>query len=421
MNSAKSIREHLFSLANRGIKYDLDRIREAAARCGNPQLHYKSFHIAGTNGKGSTCTYIESVLRHAGYKTALYTSPHIISFEERFLINGSPVGETQWLEVYISQSPIIEEFNLTFFEATTLIAFELFKRNHVEWAVFETGLGGRLDATNIIIPQVSVITGIAIDHTDYLGSSIVSIANEKLGIVKNNCPLVFAKNSDTDVMNLAEAICIEKGAALHIVCDSDAKLIGDGENGLEFLWNNLKFHTSLLGSFQLRNALLALNALQCAGITDYNVLYNGLTSAFLPGRFHELFFEGKTIVLDVGHNPDAASALVATLKKKYYGKSICFVTGIMKDKDTCGILKQYCTVANHIVFTRPQTDRAAQPEDLLQQVEKKFVDQCEICNTVDGAVRRALDRGEEIICITGSFYTVGEGFLTLGVDPYNCG
>jgi dihydrofolate synthase/folylpolyglutamate synthase len=418
MNSAKSIREHLFSLTNRGIKYDLDRIREAAARCGNPHLHYKSFHIAGTNGKGSTCTYIESVLRHAGYKTALYTSPHILSFEERFLINGSPVLETQWLEVYTAQSSIIEELNLTFFEATTLIAFELFKRNHVEWAVFETGLGGRLDATNIIIPEVSVITGIAIDHTDYLGPTLVSIANEKLGIVKNKCPLVFAKNSDTDVMNLAEEMCIKKDAPLRIVCDSDAQLIGDGENGLEFLWNNLKFRTSLPGSFQLRNALLALNALQCAGITDYKVLYDGLESAFLPGRFHKLTYGGKTIILDVGHNPDAASVLVAALKKKYYGKSICFVTGIMKDKDTSGILKQYRTVASYIVLTRPQTDRAALPENLLQQVEKDFVGQCEVCITVDDAVRLAFGRDEDIICITGSFYTVGEGFLSLGVDPY---
>lgn len=420
MINAKSIREHLFSLVNRGIKYDLDRIREAAARCGNPQLHYKSFHIAGTNGKGSTCTYIESVLRHAGYKTALYTSPHIISFEERFLINGSPIQEGEWLEVYQIQRSIIEELNLTFFEATTLMAFELFKRNHVEWAVFETGLGGRLDATNIITPQVSVITGIAIDHTDYLGSTLVSIANEKLGIVKSNCPLILAKNNDTDVMNLAEAICIEKNAALHIVSDSDALLTGDGENGIEFLWNNLKFHISLQGSFQLKNALLALNALLCAGITEYNALYDGLTSAFLPGRFHILSRGGKTIVLDVGHNPDAASVLIAALKKKYCGKSICFVTGIMKDKDTRGILRQYCTVAKHIILTRPQIDRAELPENLLQQVEIDFVDKCEICSTVEAAVCRALARAEEIVIITGSFYTVGEGYLTLGVDPYSC-
>jgi dihydrofolate synthase/folylpolyglutamate synthase len=420
MNSATSIREHLFSLANRGIKYDLDRIREAASRCGNPQLHYKSFHVAGTNGKGSTCTYIESVLRRAGYKTALYTSPHIIFFEERFLINGSPVPEEDWLEVYQSQHSVIEELKLTFFEATTLIAFEIFKRNHVEWAVFETGLGGRLDATNIITPQVSVITGIAIDHTEYLGSSLVEIANEKLGIVKNNCPLIFAKNNDTNVMNLAGAICIEKNATLHVVSDSDAQLTRDDENGLEFLWNNLKFHISLPGTFQLRNALLALNALRCAGITDYNVLYNGLTSAFLPGRFHILSHGGKTIVLDVGHNPDAATVLVAALNKKFYGKSICFVTGIMKDKDTRGILKQYSTVADHIVLTRPKTDRAELPENLLQQVEKDFEGNCEICSTVDSAVRSALDRDEDIVCITGSFFTVGEGFLALGIDPYNC-
>jgi dihydrofolate synthase/folylpolyglutamate synthase len=418
MNNAAKIREHLFSLANRGIKYDLERIREAAARCGNPQLHYRSFHVAGTNGKGSTCTYIESVLRRGGYKTGLYSSPHIISFEERFLINGSPVKEDAWLEVFESQSGIIEEFNLTFFEAATLIAFELFKRNNVDWAVFETGLGGRLDATNIITPQVSVITGIAMDHTDYLGSTLLSIAGEKLGIVKRDCPLVFAESNESAVMDLAKSICIEKNAPLKIVSDSDAQLVGNDKSGLNFCWNNLQFHISLEGSFQLRNALLALNALQCAGITDYQTLYEGLGSAFIPGRFHIITHENKTIVLDVGHNPDAASVLAGALKKKYNGKSICFVTGIMKDKDTGGIVKQYCSIAKHIIFTRPQTDRAELPENLLKLIENDFGQQCEICSNVSNAVEMALTREEEIVCIAGSFYTVGEGYLALGVDPY---
>jgi dihydrofolate synthase / folylpolyglutamate synthase len=418
MNDSTSIRNHLFSLNNRGIKYDLDRIRSAADRCGNPQRSYKSIHVAGTNGKGSTCTYIESVLRHAGYKTALYTSPHIIAFEERFLINNSPVREEEWLNVYQSIHSVIDEYYLTFFEATTLMAFELFRRNNIDWAVFETGLGGRLDATNIIDPQVAVITHIALDHMDYLGPDLISIANEKLGIVKNDHPVVFAYNQDPGVMDRVGHICAEKNAPLHIVSATDAHLIKDTVDGLVFLWNDAEYQVSLRGSFQLINALLALNALHCIGIDDHKVLSEGLKSAILPGRFHTVSLQNKTVVFDVGHNPDAAAVLVASLKKMYNDKSICFVTGIMKDKDTKGILETYLTIADHLILTRPSTERAATPEYLLQQIDLLSNTFCEICETVASAVNNALGRDEDIICICGSFYTVGEAFSTLGINPF---
>lgn len=419
MSKAATICQHLFSLANRGIKYDLERIRKAAAQCGNPQLNYKSVHVAGTNGKGSTCTYIESVLRKSVFKTGMYLSPHIVSFEERFLINGSPIDESEWIDVYIKQQKIIDDLKLTFFEATTLMAFELFRRNDVDWAVFETGLGGRLDATNVIDPQVSVITRIDLDHTEYLGPTILSIANEKLGIVKNNRPLIFAHTDDKQVLELARQICDEKNAPFHVVKNSDAELICDDENGLRFSWNGNNYKVPLRGSFQLTNALLALNALRSINITDYRVLYEGLASAFIPGRFQTMSIESKTVILDVGHNPNAASVFADGIQKKYAGKSICVISGIMKDKDTKGILENYSRIADYLIFTRPQIPRAADPEDLFNQmmlINNKI--KCEVIASVGGAIKSAFNRSEEIICISGSFYTVGEAFTAMRIKPY---
>jgi dihydrofolate synthase / folylpolyglutamate synthase len=288
----------------------------------------------------------------------------------------------------------------------------------VDWAVFETGLGGRLDATNIIIPQVSVITGIAIDHTDYLGPTLHSIAVEKLGIVKDGCPLVFTKNRDQSIMELAAKTCAEKNAQLHIVSTDDVSEIGDDQFGVKFTWHNKLYRSPLHGTHQVTNALCALNALQCVGINEYKTQKKGLENAFIPGRFQIIEHKGKTIVIDVGHNPDGASVVVSTLDKKFRGKSVCFVTGMMKDKDTSGILKQYCIIADHIILTKPLIARAAQPVELLNAVEIEYLKKCEICSTVSEAVRKALERDEEVVCITGSFYTVSEAFQYLGIDPY---
>ena len=267
-SQASIIREHLFSLTAKGIKYDLERIREAAKIFGNPQNTYRSFHVAGTNGKGSTCAYLESILRSMGFRTGLFTSPHIISFEERFCICGKPVTEECWLEVYKDQQEIIRRLNLTFFEASTLIAFEIFRRKKVDWAVFETGMGGRLDATNVINPQVSIITSISMDHTEFLGDSLLSIAGEKLGIVKENIPLVIAKNSEKGVMKLAEDICSRKKADISVVSLDDADEITHTEKGMQFRRNGVLYTINLSGEFQVLNSLLAIKGIELAGLEN---------------------------------------------------------------------------------------------------------------------------------------------------------
>jgi dihydrofolate synthase / folylpolyglutamate synthase len=417
MQTATSIKEHLFSLNTRGIKYDLDRIRNAAELCGNPQNTYKSFHIAGTNGKGSVCSYIESVVRTAGFSTGLYTSPHIIDFEERFVINGKPITENDWLNVYNDQRPIIDKLELTFFEAATLMAYELFKRKNVEWAIFETGLGGRLDATNIITPQVSVITGIAMDHTDYLGSTLIAIAHEKLGIVKKGIPLVFAKNRDHAINTLATRVCNEMHSTITVCSPDDALNVRESGDSTFIDWNGGHYKIPLRGLHQIKNAVTALNALKCAGFSDYEITRSGLQNTFIPGRFHVVDYKGKQLIFDVGHNPDAASVVADTIRRRFSDMPVVFIVGVMKDKDYSGIIAQLMPCASHILFTKPDTGRAAESIELLNAVPEMFRDRCSVIDTVRNAFQSACERKESVICITGSFYTVGEAYSAAGIKP----
>ena len=418
MEQGPEIRKHLFSLAARGIKYDLARMAMAAARCGNPQQAYPSFHVAGTNGKGSTCAYIESALRHCGIRTGLFTSPHIVNFEERFMVNGRPVAESVWLPVYRDLQPVIEEFGFTFFEATALMAFEIFKREKVEWVVFETGLGGRLDATNVVVPRVSVITRVAMDHMEYLGHDLASIAGEKLGIAKKNVPLVFAAPEGSAVRALADARCGEIGTSCEFVSGEEAEACAFGPDGAAFRWEGGAYRINLRGDFQIVNALTALHALKAAGFTDAPRVAEGLREARLPGRFQVETVRGRTVVFDVGHNPNAAEAFCNSLQSRFRGKSLSLVLGVMKDKDIAGMMAQYARVAHRLILSAPATERAARPDVLRALVPPEFLGECAISPNVGAAVDAAFQGTEEVICIAGSFFTVGEAMGYLGIKPY---
>jgi dihydrofolate synthase/folylpolyglutamate synthase len=409
MQSPNEIKSRLFSLLNKGIKYDLDRMYTAAVHCGNPQNSYKSIHVAGTNGKGSTCTFIESVLRHAGYKTGLYTSPHIVNFEERFKIGGVDVDESAWFEVYKDQEKVINDIGLTFFEAATLMAFEIFKRAGVEFAVFETGMGGRLDATNIIIPEVSIITKLALDHREYLGDTIEAIAGEKLGIVKSGIPLVMLDPVYQSVKRNAIEKCEKLDSELIFVNTNEAGEIVYNDGGVSFNWNNQRYDLSLTGGHQIQNALLALNAIGKIADFDCQTIYTGMKSASLPGRFQIIDIDGQTVVIDVGHNPDAAAVLVNTLKSKFPGRRVSFVIGMMRDKDIASTLEILTQCASVFYFTKPQTGRAADPADLSALTDGNFTGKRIVKQNVNDALRTAINdaRGSsDIICVTGSFYTV---------------
>ncbi len=412
--NALEIKKHLFSLNSKGIKYDLNRITEAAQRCGNPHLAYKCFHVAGTNGKGSTCAYLESMLRASGFKTALYTSPHLINFEERFQVDGKIISEDQWIEVYYDLKQVADEFNLTFFETTTLMAFELFKRNKVQWAVFETGLGGRLDATNIIMPEVSVITRIALDHMDLLGKDLKSIAYEKAGIIKHGVPAVIASSCDPQVRDIFRQTCTAMKAPCFEVSFSDASDICETSSETSFCRKGKEHLLTMPGRYQVMNALLALEAMERISLLSDSTSA-GLSKAFLPGRFQEVSFRQKRFILDVGHNPDAADMLVNNLKKQFNKETVCIVTGIMKDKDYSGILKKYSEIADTIILSRPEVERASMPEELMKSIPAGIVHVL-ICNTIAEAITKAMSLPYRNICVAGSFYTVGEACALMGID-----
>jgi dihydrofolate synthase / folylpolyglutamate synthase len=419
MEESLFIAQRLFSRTTHGIKLGLERMQSAAERFGNPQNSYASIHVAGTNGKGSTCAYIEAVLRSQGYKTGLFTSPHIVSFEERFCINGRPVSSGQWVDVYRDFESTIEELGLTFFEAATLIAFELFKREHVGFAVFETGMGGRLDSTNVISPRACAITRIAMDHMQFLGSDILSIAREKLGIIKKGVPCIMAEPESKDVRDCAQAICREKQAPLEFAnVTKETRDSKPCRRVGSFMFDNQRFTLPLCGAFQVQNALVAIKTLSAAGITDMQKTAAALGKAFLPGRFQMESVGTKKIIFDVGHNPDAAAAFTTALSKRFENRSTCIVIGIMKDKDMAGMFAQYCKKADRIILTRPKGDRSADTAVLKSCLPEWFHGTVQEISVVSNAVKIALSSTEKVICITGSFLTVGEAMAGLGFSPY---
>jgi dihydrofolate synthase/folylpolyglutamate synthase len=415
LKRADEIKEHLFSLTTKGIKYDLERISKAAEKCGSPQNSYRIFHIAGTNGKGSTCFFLESILRAGGFKTGLFTSPHIVKFEERFRINGKNVNEKEWADVYQDLHLIIDEFGLTFFEAITLIAFELFRRAEIDYMVCETGLGGRLDATNIIKPVVSVITAISVDHQEYLGNSIIDIAEEKAGIIKENIPVITGNNDNDEVINLIKRVCLEKNTLCRIVCE-DQYTVNTSKMFTEFKCDGFDYQIKTPGDFQVRNASFAIEAVKQAGLFDYGTVYNGLKNTFIPARFHQVKINGKTVIFDVGHNCQAAEILKKAIQNSFGSKRICIVTGIMKDKDVAGILQIYSGFADHIILTRPSTPRAEFPEKMVMMIKDKGSTKFSIKDTIPLAVAASFEMANDIVCICGSFYTVGEAFDYLGIE-----
>jgi dihydrofolate synthase/folylpolyglutamate synthase len=416
MTSAERAVQRLFSRTGKGIKFGLDKITQAALALGNPHTAYPSVHVAGTNGKGSTCAFTESILRRCGFRTGLFTSPHLTSFDERFIIDGRPVSTGEWLEVYERVESLIERLDLTFFEASTLIAFELFRRKQVDWAVFEVGMGGRLDATNIIAPRVSIISRIAHDHDEFLGHDLASIAGEKLGIVKRGVPLVMMQPVDEAVRLFAMYHCSLFAAPLGFVAEDAAKVKRRGARGTVVTFRRRRFDIPLLGAFQVRNAALALRAQEILGVASIAEMTDGIAQTFIPGRFQVVRIDGRNVVFDVAHNPDAAAELALTLKESIDG-TICCVIGIMRDKDCRGVINALAGAACRFIVTRPSTPRA-QEIGVLRDLAAETNVPCDSAPAVAGALDLAMAGDCETVCVTGSFFTVGEAMVHLGVQPY---
>ncbi len=416
MSTRDDILHRLFAKTTKGIKLGLERMQKAVSALGNPHNAYRSVHVAGTNGKGSVCAYIESALRRGGMRTGLFTSPHIVRFEERFVIDGTAVAESEWLDVYRDVEDVAEKLDLTFFEISTLVAFELFRRRKVEWGVFEVGLGGRLDATNVLNPAACAVTALGMDHCEYLGTTIESIAREKLAIAKSGVPMVLMQPGSESVESVARDVCARKGAELCVARSSDIHDIERTGRGTTFVYDGQRFEIPLRGVYQPLNALCALKVLEKLGCSSDESMREGLRRAVLPGRFQVERVEGTAVVLDVGHNEQAAASFAETFESAFPAGRACIVAGIMADKDTKGMLAQYCRFAGTLVLTQSATARACPAPVLATHVPEGYSGRVRVIARVGQAVRFALENSPGIVCVVGSFYTVGEAMQELGID-----
>ncbi len=407
------------------MKFGLSNIRTLLRHCGNPQKKFPSVHIAGTNGKGSTSSMIAAVLQAAGYKTGLYTSPHITLFNERIRINGKMISDDELIYYIRKLRPTIDSLKATFFEATTAVAFEYFADEKVDIAVVETGLGGRLDATNVLSPEVSVITSIGRDHTRQLGRTLKAIAYEKGGIIKPQTPCVTSVQKK-EVMRELRSIAIRKRSRL-IVAPSLKTKTNTAQN-LDFQmvtiqtgfgrYENLRI--PLLGSHQIKNAALAITALEClqAGgmIIPREAFRMGLRGVRrltgLRGRF-EILRKEPLIILDVGHNPSGISATVETLRNYRRGKTV-IVFGVMGDKEYRPMIRSLALLKPEVFAVRPDMERAL-PAETISALFRARKCKAQSCSSVASAVEKALrnQNKNDLLMICGSHYIAGEALESL--------
>jgi dihydrofolate synthase / folylpolyglutamate synthase len=423
--------QYLYNLQKHGMKFGLDNIRRLSALLNNPHETFLSVHVAGTNGKGSTSAMIASILQSAGFRVGLFTSPHLVSFTERIRINGEEIEEHEVIDFTGEIRDIVahcNDFSPTFFEVVTAIAMLCFKSKMVEIAVFETGMGGRLDATNILNPLVTVLTSINYDHREFLGATLQEIAGEKAGIIKPGVPVVSSRQEPD-----AETVISFYGQ------DFSSVLKKDDMNGIRFDYRSLgtffldDLFVPLPGEHQMENASVAIKAatlclespacLAAPFPTLQRVethIRAGLENVKWPGRIQ--FFEGPPpILLDGAHNPSAASVLARSLQrtfqKKY--KDIILVMGIMADKDIRGIMEPLLPLASRIIFTAPAYNRAATPDTLAHIAQDLGYGTLTAAPTIQSALdiakTLAVSGGNDaLIVVTGSFYTLGEAKEALG-------
>ncbi|MCX5719797.1 MAG: bifunctional folylpolyglutamate synthase/dihydrofolate synthase [Nitrospirae bacterium] len=442
---------YLYSLQKYGIKFGLDNIDRLLSALGKPHKSFPSIHVAGTNGKGSTSAIIASILKSAGLKVGLVTSPHLVSFTERIRINGEEITEKEVIDLIDEVREIVihsGDFSPTFFEVVTAIALEYFKRKKIDVAVIEVGMGGRLDATNIIIPAVSVITNISYDHMKFLGNTLRDIATEKAGIIKDEVPVVISSQVH-EVLEVIEAKAKEKNAEKYLYGrDFSSVLKKEDLTGIYFDYLNKgslsinDLHLPLIGKHQLQNVSVAIKTVELLSkkltyLFSFSISHfirDGLSSVKWEGRL-EIIKEDPPIVIDGAHNPAAAEAISDALKKNFLGKykKVILVLGIMGDKNIEGIMKPLLPLSSEIILTSPDYERAASPERLAGIAVSLGFHDFRIASTVKDAIEMAINDSykleenensklktqdsklnSSLIVITGSFYTIGEAKEVIG-------
>lgn len=405
--------DKIYQLRGGMIDLRLDRMDRALALFGRPERQFPSVHVAGTNGKGSTSAMLHRILTLAGYRTALYTSPHLVSFTERIRVGDDEISEDTVIsladEIWLRTTAA--DLSLTFFEFVTIMAFLHFARHKVDVGVIEVGLGGRLDATNVITLMVSIITTISKDHEAYLGPDVLSIAREKAGIIKPGVPVVCGKLSE-EVVQLLRGIADERGSSARFLgSDYHFSLKDEGlfdYTGIKRHYLNL--NVGLRGRHQRSNAAVATAALELVGgrfLVNESALRDGLKNVCWPGRF-EVMFDHPTVVLDGAHNSEGVNALVDELNDFRQGRKVKLLFAAMADKEWELMSRSLAKVANEIVFTRVAMERSADPqllaESLNDPVPRRAIGDSRV------ALNALLDEAQpdDIIVVAGSLYLVGE-------------
>jgi dihydrofolate synthase/folylpolyglutamate synthase len=402
--------------------FNLDRMRALMAALGNPQDKYQTIHVAGTKGKGSTSAFCASALQAAGYKTGLYTSPHLLDFTERIQVNGQPISHAELAALVDEIKPAVaaEPF-LTTFEITTALGFLYFARQKVNVAVIEVGLGGRLDATNIITPRVSVITSLSYDHTAVLGETLTQIAREKAGIIKVGVPVVSSPQK-AEAIKVLEDTATERKALLTVIGrDMKFQLLEHSLAGQYFKAQGNVFQIALLGAHQVENAVTAYAALQKSG---FNLPEAAIAKAFAetrwPCRF-EIVSHEPTVILDSAHNEDAFVRLTQTLETYFPGRKVVLILGISEDKHLTAMLKAIQPLIDTLVVTRADHPRALEPEKIVATAQEVGL-QVETAVPVETALERALEiarKNGSIVLSAGSMFVTAEvknGFLKRVTD-----
>ena len=400
----------MYGLRSRGIKLDLENTKEIMSELGNPQDHMKCIHVAGTDGKGSVCACIASILRASKIRTGLYTSPHLTEFNERISINGNDITDEELTALIEKVRPIITSMEEdgkkpTFFEMTTAMAFLHFKENDVEYAVIEVGMGGRLDSTNIIVPEVCVISNISMDHEEYLGDTIEKIASEKAGILKRNVPCV-TMNANPAYMVISD-VAKEKGAVLTRVVPEDIVVKEKRYDRTLFTFKEEEYEVSVPGGYQALNASLAIEAVSKLDIYGQLLRCNvreGLRSVRWPCRMEKV--KDLPIILDVTHTLAGSKVLVESIGEMY--DKVTLVFGLLDDKDIDGVSKNLSKIAKKVIVTSPDSDRALGKER-VEEICRRYFDEVVISENVSDAMDIAMRiRGEDPVLVTGSFHMAGD-------------
>jgi dihydrofolate synthase/folylpolyglutamate synthase len=415
--------------------FKLERMIAILKELGDPHKDLNIIHVAGSKGKGSTCAITAYILKEAGYKVGLYTSPHLVDFRERIrILNDEPqdsrefegmIGEGEINEISEEIKPVAENFrehntlgNASFFEILTACAFLYFKKKQVDIAVLETGLGGRLDATNVAMPLVSGITNISLEHTDKLGNTLSKIAYEKAGIIKEHS-LVVSASQETEAIGVIRKVCAEKGAGLYeigkdikySILNSDEKSQVFDLKGPGYFYKNMGMN--LIGGHQIENASISIGMLKLMAPDKFNIRENdirkGLIKATWPGRL-QVIQKTPYIILDGAQNPASAAALADSIKKLFNYKKLICVFGISSDKDIKGVSSVLDAVSDIIILTKAKNNPRAEDVSRLKQNFKNSRPGLEESNDIDEAMQKALrfaDK-EDLILITGSLFVVGD-------------